>query len=89
MDVTVQLKEDFIVIDILQNATSSTEFHIYPVVQPTIAQPRHQQPLNVIMIMSDSISRPDAQRYMRDTYGTMEKNPDSFILKVKFDKREN
>ena len=86
LNVTIQLDEDFILIDIIQNHLSSSEFHMYPVRRHSVNGNKlnngEKPQLNVIMLMSDSISRSDAQRYLKETYGTLENNPDSFILKV-------
>ena len=45
-------------------------------------RPRKDGQLNVIMVMSDSISNSDAQRYLKKTYSMLKKNPDSVILEV-------
>ena len=86
LNVTIPLEEDFILIDIIQNHLSTSEFHMYPVRRQSVTVKKRKDggkpQLNVIMLMSDSVSRSDAQRYLKETYGTLENDPDSFILKV-------
>ena len=37
---------------------------------------------NILMLMIDSLSRASVQRYMNETYAMLEKDPNSFIMKV-------
>uniref|UniRef100_A0A7M5XLL0 Uncharacterized protein n=2 Tax=Clytia hemisphaerica TaxID=252671 RepID=A0A7M5XLL0_9CNID len=85
IDKEIQLEEDFILVDIIHNHKSSYEFHMFPVRKKTklsenIRSRRRDDQLNVIMVMSDSISNSDAQRYLKKTYSMLKKNADSVIL---------
>lgn len=80
----VQLTEDFVRLDLIYSHKSKTEYHVFPVRKASEkVVTRKDEQLNVIMVMFDSISRSDAQRYMNRTYGMLEKDADSVILKVR------
>ena len=85
IDVRVQLEEDFILVDIIHNNQSYSEFHMYPVRKidvKKVSEKERGDKLNVIMIMSDSISRSDAERYLKKTYAMLKNSSDSVVLEV-------
>ena len=84
----MRLKHDFVRLVYKINGELTTEHHMFPVKEPIndINKNASRDPdkLNIIILMMDSMSRASVQRYMKETYRMLEKDPNSFIMKVTF-----
>ena len=83
----------------MKNNEINFEFFMYPIKTDTVEtsnrnhleapqvkeESRHEDELDVIMLMVDSISRGSAQRYMNKTYTMLKNDPNSVIMKVSYD----
>ena len=82
LELRARLSEDFVEVLITQGTRTTTEFHAAIIRNKTNTFKRHtRNNLNIAMIMFDSQSHSNVQRYLKRTYNWLKNDPNTHIFK--------